>query len=89
VKHGSAAPRPDDSEITGAMRVTIAVGKEEQPQKRTEKEKRHLFPLLSLSFVSLSFLQNPLALSILFVSSLKNMGKRAYILTCKSRAAFS
>jgi hypothetical protein len=89
VKHGSAASRPDDSEITGTVRVAIAVGKEEEPKKRTEKEKHHLFPLLSLSFVSLSFLQNPFALSMLFISSLKNLGKRAYILTCKSRAAFS
>src|SRR5438128_578168 len=56
VKHGSSTSRPDNPEITGAGRVAIAVGQEEEPQERAEKEKRHPFPLLSLSFVSLSFL---------------------------------
>src|SRR5205807_438047 len=56
VKHGSSTSRPDNPEITGAGRVAIAVGQEEEPQERAEKEKRHPFPLLSLPFVSLSFL---------------------------------
>jgi len=56
VEHGPAAPRPENAEITRTGRVTIAIGQEEEPQESAEKEKRHLFPLLSLSFVSLSFL---------------------------------
>jgi len=70
VEHGSATPRPEDPEITRATRftITIAIAEEEdEPQERAEKEKRHLFPLLSLLFVSLSFWQNLFALSIPFV----------------------
>jgi hypothetical protein len=56
MKHGPAASRPDNLEITRTGRVAIAIHQEEEPQEHAEKEKRHLFPLLSLSFVSLSFL---------------------------------
>src|SRR5215467_4198395 len=61
VEHGSATTRPDDPEITWTRRFTIDVGKEDEPQKHAKKEKHHLFPLLYLSFVSLSFLtESPL-----------------------------
>src|SRR2546430_13944342 len=55
VKHGSSTSRPDNPEITGAGRVAIAVGQEEEPQERAEKEKRHPFSFLFLLFVLLSF----------------------------------
>jgi hypothetical protein len=56
VEHGPAAPRPNNPEIARTGRVAIAIGQEEERQECAKKEKRHLFPLLSLLFVSLSFL---------------------------------
>ena len=52
-----------------AILETMAIGWDEEPQKRTEKKMCRLFPLLSLSFRFAYCLgRNPVALSISFVS---------------------
>src|SRR5438105_1960981 len=49
VEHGPPTPPPDNLEITRARRGAIAIGQEEEPQERAEKEKHHPFALLTIS----------------------------------------
>src|SRR5215467_5395808 len=87
MEHGPTPAGPDNPEITGTRRVSIAVTEEEEAKERIQQEKCHLFPLLSLSFFSLSFL----AESICFVNPFVfiHLLTGPYISTFKSRAAFS
>src|SRR5215813_7838950 len=66
MEHGPTPTGPDNPEITGTRRVSIAVTEEEEPKERIQKEKCHLsflcFPYHSFRFLSW---QNPFALSIL------------------------